>query len=439
MSTNQEQASPNNRRLILVVDDEQVNAMNLGAILESEYKVLYASNGNEALDLMRENQDTLSLVLLDLLMPVMSGFDVLEAVRADDNLKLIPIIVETSDKASEVRCLQLGAIDFIPKPYPDPDVVLARVRRIVELKEDRSAIQSTERDGLTGLYNREFFYYYSEQFDLHHKNLEMDAIILDVNHFHLINERYGKAYGDDVLRRISEKVRNMVRDSGGIVCRRDSDTFMVYCPHREDYREILDTASVGLAGEDGSASRVRLRMGVYSNVDKSIDIEQRFDRAKIAADTVRGSFTKNIGLYDNDLHEKALYSEQLIESFATAIEEHQFQVYYQPIIRAVNGRVCEEEALSRWVDPNMGLLSPAESRSASARASTASNPAGTVAGMKTFCSADATARSVSPWGSRPVTTARTRTMEMMDFRAFFMMDPLFFQVFLPGMFFIGKD
>ena len=143
----------------------------------------------------------------------------------------------------------------------------------------------------------------------------MDAIILDVNHFHLINERYGKAYGDDVLRRISEKVRNMVRDSGGIVCRRDSDTFMVYCPHREDYREILDTASVGLAGEDGSASRVRLRMGVYSNVDKSIDIEQRFDRAKIAADTVRGSFTKNIGLYDNDLHEKALYSEQLIESF----------------------------------------------------------------------------------------------------------------------------
>ena len=301
MSTNQEQASPNNRRLILVVDDEQVNAMILGAILESEYKVLYASNGNEALDLMREHQDTLSLVLLDLLMPVMSGFDVLEAVRADDNLKLIPIIVETSDKASEVRCLQLGAIDFIPKPYPDPDVVLARVRRIVELKEDRSAIQSTERDGLTGLYNREFFYYYSEQFDLHHKNLEMDAIILDVNHFHLINERYGKAYGDDVLRRISEKVRNMVRDSGGIVCRRDSDTFMVYCPHREDYREILDTASVGLAGEDGSASRVRLRMGVYSNVDKSIDIEQRFDRAKIAADTVRGSFTKNIGLYDNDL------------------------------------------------------------------------------------------------------------------------------------------
>ena len=360
MSTNQEQASPNNRRLILVVDDEQVNAMILGAILESEYKVLYASNGNEALDLMREHQDTLSLVLLDLLMPVMSGFDVLEAVRADDNLKLIPIIVETSDKASEVRCLQLGAIDFIPKPYPDPDVVLARVRRIVELKEDRSAIQSTERDGLTGLYNREFFYYYSEQFDLHHKNLEMDAIILDVNHFHLINERYGKAYGDDVLRRIGEKVRNMVRDSGGIVCRRDSDTFMVYCPHREDYREILDTASVGLAGEDGSASRVRLRMGVYSNVDKSIDIEQRFDRAKIAADTVRGSFTKNIGLYDNDLHEKALYSEQLIESFATAIEEHQFQVYYQPKfdIRPDTPILTGAEALVRWFHPELGMISP---------------------------------------------------------------------------------
>ena len=97
MSNVQGQTLSANKRKVLVVDDEQVNALLLGANLESEYEVLYAFNGREALDLMRTHCDTLSLVLLDLIMPVMSGFDVLEAVMDDDDLKHIPIIVATAD------------------------------------------------------------------------------------------------------------------------------------------------------------------------------------------------------------------------------------------------------------------------------------------------------------------------------------------------------
>ena len=78
----------------------------------------------------------------------------------------------------------------------------------------------------------------------------MDAIVLDVNHFHMINERFGNQYVDDVLRRIGEKVREMVGDSDGIVCRRQADTFMVYCPHGKDYEEILRNASIGLSGDE---------------------------------------------------------------------------------------------------------------------------------------------------------------------------------------------
>ncbi|MBQ9663681.1 MAG: EAL domain-containing protein [Oscillospiraceae bacterium] len=363
MSNNQEQTpSPNNKPLILIVDDEQINAMILGANLEKEYNLLYAADGSEALELMRAHCATLSLVLLDLMMPVMSGFDVLEAVRDDDDLKQIPIIVATSDAASEARCLQLGAIDFLSKPYPvDMSVPLARIRRIIELKEDRSTIQSTERDELTGLYNKEFFFYHAEQLDLRNKDLNMDAIIVDVNHFHMINERYGKAYGDEVLRRISQNIRETVFSSGGIVCRRDADTFMAYCPHREDYQEILDRASAGFAGDtDTSATRVRLRMGVYSNVDKTIDLDRRFDRAKMAADTVRGSFTRTVGLYDDALHEKNLFAEQLIEDFSSAIEERQFRVYYQPKfdVRPDTPVLAGAEALVRWIHPRLGMVSP---------------------------------------------------------------------------------
>lgn len=352
--------SANGKRLILIADDELINRELLGQILKADYELLFAKDGQEALDLIRENKDTLSLVLLDILMPVMTGIEVLQEVRADSELSHIPVIVVTSEGEKEVESLQMGAIDFIPKPYPATDVIQARVLRTIELSEDRDIISSTERDALTGLYNKEFFYRYAQQYDQFHKDQDMDAIIVDINHFHMINERFGSDYGDSILCRIGERLREAVSESGGIVCRREADTFMVYCPHRDDYKEILDKASIGLAEDDSGNNRVRLRMGVYSNVDKELDIDRRFDRAKTACDTVKNSFTRTIGIYDNDLHERELYAEQLIEEFPKAIAENQFQVYYQPKfdVRPDVPVLASAEALVRWIHPQLGMISP---------------------------------------------------------------------------------
>ncbi|MBR5642213.1 MAG: EAL domain-containing protein [Firmicutes bacterium] len=352
--------STNGKRQILIAEDELINRELLSEMLKNEYDLIYATNGAETLEQMRANKDTLSLVLLDILMPVMSGLDVLKTVREDDELKRIPVIVTTAEKETEIESLKLGAIDFIPKPYPSIGVIQARIVRTIELSEDRDIIQSTERDELTGLYNREYFYRYAEQYDQYHKDKDMDAIIVDVNHFHMINERYGRAYGDEVLRTIGEHVREMVAESGGIVCRREADSFMVYCPHREDYREIMDNASIRLAGGDSSENRVRLRMGVYQHCDKTIDIGRRFDHAKAAADTVKGSLARNIGFYDNDLHERELYAEQLVEDFPVAIAENQFTVYYQPKfdIRPDTPLLTSAEALVRWNHPKLGMINP---------------------------------------------------------------------------------
>ena len=351
--------STNGRRRILVADDEQVNRMILGNLLEKDYEVLFAGDGRETLELIRAHQGTLSLVLLDLQMPVMSGMEVLAALRQDPALESIPVIVITSDQSAEVESLALGAIDFISKPFPQPGVILARVLRTIELFEDRKIIQSTERDPLTGLYNREYFYRYAEQYDQYHRDQPMDALIVDINHFHIINERYGKAHGDRLLRGISERLRAQVSEIGGIVCRREADTFMIYCPHLDDYRPILEGAAADLAAEDG-AGRVRLRMGVYPNADKSIDIERRFDRAKSASDTVRNSFSRTIGIYDSALHEAEFYAEQLIDDFRDAIREEQFTVFYQPKfdIRPEIPVLASAEALVRWKHPRLGMISP---------------------------------------------------------------------------------
>ena len=197
-------------------------------------------------------------------------------------------------------------------------------------------------------------------YDQHYPDMPMDAIVLDVNHFHMINERYGKQYGDSVLSRIGKRIRQISREIGGVCCRRGADTFFVYCPHREDYESILDRASEGLVDEDVSRQRVRLRMGVYSQVDKSLQIERRFDYAKIAANTVKSGYRKAVGIYDTKMHEAALYRERLLEDFRPSLESNRFMVYFQPKydIRPDEPVLASAEALVRWNHPELGMISP---------------------------------------------------------------------------------
>ena len=352
--------SANGKRTILVVDDELINRELLRNILETEYEVITAKNGQEGLEALREKNGMVSLVLLDLMMPVMNGTDMLRCIKEDAATAQIPVIVLTSDQTAEIECLELGAIDFIPKPYPQAGVILARVRRTIELSEDRDIIQSTERDPLTGLYNREYFYRYAQQMDQYHSGMDMDALVVDIYHFRLINERFGAVYGDAVLRQVGKKLQDLVENSGGIVGRREADTFLIYCPHRTDYESMLGGDALSLDAVQDKENRVRLRVGIYSRVDKTIDIERRFDRAKTAADTVRASVTKTVALYDSGLHEKELYQEQLVEDFQRAIQEEQFQVYYQPKfdIRAQEPILSSAEALVRWRHPRLGMISP---------------------------------------------------------------------------------
>ncbi|MBR3038838.1 MAG: response regulator, partial [Clostridia bacterium] len=268
--------SANDKRRILVVEDEQINREILGFMLEASYDVCFAETGAEALRILDEDYQTLSLVLLDLNLPDMKGIDILHRIKGNGNTAVLPIIVMTADQDAEVECLSIGATDFISKPYPKQEIVLARIRRTIELFEDRDILHWTERDNLTGLYNSEFFYRYAIQIDSFHQDTPMDAIVLDINHFHMLNERFGNSFGNEALKRVAETLLAAVSDTNGIVSRKTADTFLIYCPHRTDYQSILDAACVELTAD----CHVRARMGVYSEVDRSIDIERRFDRAK---------------------------------------------------------------------------------------------------------------------------------------------------------------
>ena len=341
----------NEKRLILIADDEYINREILGNILNDEYDIIYAEDGMEAYDLMNKNKDKLSLVLLDLIMPKMTGIELLEKVKEDNTLSNIPIIVITSDSLSEEKSLSVGAADFIPKPYPRQSVIKARVKRTIVLYEDRKIINYTERDPLTRLYNRDYFYQYANILD--NVNDNMDALILDIRHFHIINDRFGTHYGDNVLINTANKLREIAKKINGIVCRKEADTFMIYCLHQNDYSFILDE----LKKMDSS---IIYRMGIYQNVDKNVAASIRFDRAKLASDKIRTSILKNIEFYNEKMREKELYEEQLINDFEESLNNNEFKVYYQPKFNIKNDvpYLSSAEALVRWVHPKLGFISP---------------------------------------------------------------------------------
>ncbi|MBR4627003.1 MAG: EAL domain-containing protein [Ruminococcus sp.] len=348
------------RRRILLVEDDYVNQETLKASLGDIYDIVVAETGEEALEIIRAQYETLSIVLLDLNLPGISGIDVLSRIKGDPGYSRLPVIVMTADNEAEVECLTLGAIDFIPKPYPASKVILARILRIIELSEDRETLRLTERDQLTGLYNKEFFYRYVAQLDLYHKDTPADAIVFDVNHFHTYNDRYGKTRGDEILKRIANNATSYVNEAGGIVCRSVADTFMLYCKHIDNYEALLARLSACLDDDSISENRVRLRMGVYVNADKNVDIERRFDRAKMAADTARDHLTAPIGLFNHSMRETEILEEQLIDGFHAALREKQFVVYYQPKfdIEQDVPVLSSAEALVRWKHPTLGLVSP---------------------------------------------------------------------------------
>ena len=349
----------NIRRKVLVVDDEEISRRIMSRILGRDYDVLCVENGAEALAVIREQRKMLSLVLLDLLMPVMNGYEVMEAMRSDEALRRIPVIVLTSEKSAEVKSLEMGAADFIPKPYDSPEVILARVSRSIQLAEDNTIIHAAETDPLTGLYTREFFFQYCSRHDRYCPDTSMDAMVLNINRFHLVNELYGRSYGDEVLRSIADSIRGLLDGTDGIACRCEPDAFYIYIPHSDDYDHVLKRIETGFAKNERSAY-ISVRLGIYSSSAADIGIEQRFDRANRACNRLRSVYKTSFALYDTGLMEKELYAERLINDMDTALEEKQFQVFYQPKydIRGDRPRLSSAEALVRWFHPELGMISP---------------------------------------------------------------------------------
>ena len=148
------------KKRLLVIEDNEIERKMLCEILRKEYQVIEASNGLEALKMLKEKLVEPRLILLDIRMPVMDGHAFLKELNKDAQLSAIPVIILTASDCEEDESLawESGAADFITKPYR-PSVILRRVSSLLRLQETTAMMQEVQYDKLTGLYNKEAFYH----------------------------------------------------------------------------------------------------------------------------------------------------------------------------------------------------------------------------------------------------------------------------------------
>lgn len=348
------------RRTVLIVDDEEVNLRIINKIIEDEYDTILAKSGEEALEIIREKKDFISLILLDLFMSGMHGHEVIDVLQGDEELKKIPVIVLTSDKAAEVESLQRGAVDFLSKPFDHPAVIKARVRRSIELSIDRNIISNTGTDPLTGLLTKQFFFQYALEYDKFHPDQGVDAIAINFTKFHLVNELYGRNFGDKVLCKIADGLRNIARSCGGVACRLDADIFYLYIEHQNNYDALIEEIKKHLE-HIMKPSDIRIRVGIYQDINRMDTLHQRFDRAVVASNMHDKSMqSKPYVIYDSAMHEQELYEARLLENIDQAIKNDQFHIVLQPKYQVQDGepKICGAEVLVRWDNPKFGRISP---------------------------------------------------------------------------------
>lgn len=288
----------NRRKHLLIADDIETNREILGVLLQDDYDIYYASDGIETLEMLRLHGDEIALLILDLYMPNMNGREVLARMQVDDEIAPIPVIVLTVDQDAELDCLKMGAMDFIPKPYPDIEIVKARIAKCIELSEHRDLVWRTQRDKLTGLFNTDYFIQYVNRYDRYEQGDAFNAFVCDVNNFSTLNRQQGRDFGNHLLRSIGIAIKNLIRKTGGVGCRKEADTFWFYCPQQSDYEELYRDFLADVYAGTGMADRVSLRIGVYTNAQREPEIIERFARAKAAADLVKDDPQRMVGFYD---------------------------------------------------------------------------------------------------------------------------------------------
>lgn len=304
----------------------------MGGILASEYNILEADNGRDALDIMCERgEQGIDAVLLDLHMPGQTGFDVLAEKQANPAIADIPVIVITADSvtAAEVHALDAGASDFLTKPI-EPEIMRRRIHLVInarELEEQRVRVRMleeaawiTDHDDLTGLYTRKAFLREMQDMIAVHSEKKYLLVVWDFENFKTFNELFGTALGDRMLIAAAHCM-NRLFANGGVYGRLGNDNF-AFCLEEgeadvEDIVESIADEISSLLAQSNIDFTPSLVAGVNRIEDNDVEASVMLDHAMMARDTVKRDYDRHIAYYNSELTERMLEEQDILNNMDT--------------------------------------------------------------------------------------------------------------------------
>ncbi|WP_298018079.1 EAL domain-containing protein [uncultured Castellaniella sp.] len=371
---------------LLVVDDVPENVHELLAALRDEFRILVASDGARALEIVQGAAPP-DLVLLDVQMPGMDGYEVCRRIKSSPAGRNMPVMFVTvaDDTQDKLRGFALGAADYVTKPFDIEEVrarvrahlELARLRRFLEdLVAQRTAMLQvseekyrilTQRDPLTGLPNRVLFAellahaiqmagYGSGRFAL---------LCLDLDKFAAINETQGHGQGDRVLVQVAQRLRGLLSEHDALARVGGDEFYLILDRDQVEYgtdlaaQRLLDALAVPFE-VDGQAVYVSAGIGVALYPEDGETAEVLLSRADATLHQAKADGRGSLRFFSPEIMLRAQERLSLEAELRRALEQGEFRVHYQPQLHLGERAVTGLEALVRWQHPQRGLIAPGE-------------------------------------------------------------------------------
>ena len=361
---------------VMIVDDEPILIDVIQILLEDAgyTNFLPLDNPTHALEMMLKQRP--DVLLLDLIMPGKSGFELLREIRNEPVLRYMPVIVLTaaSDADTKLQALELGATEFLSKPVDSSELVL-RMRNALAFKAYQD--QLAYNDALTGLPNRQLF---MERLDwtlklAHRHNKQCALLQIGLDRFKQVNDTLGHEKGDEVLIAVSRRLSKSLRDTDTLsmlddredaisLSRLAGDEFMVLISeinHAEAVatiaRRLLESMKMPLM-LGGQELFISISVGISLFPHDSEKASELLTHVDLAMAQAKLNGRNTYAFYSPEANARSFERLQLETALRKAVDKNELTLHYQPKIDMATGRIIGAEALSRWTHETLGDISP---------------------------------------------------------------------------------
>ena len=362
--------------IIMMVDDEplMLEILKLHLFEEGYRNFITVDQSTQALSIVRSEMP--DVLFLDIKMPEIDGFQILQAIRSDENTQHLAVIVLTSatDAATKLKALELGATDFLEKPIDTSELKL-RLHNTLTVKayQDRLAYY----DGLTGLPNRTLFVKRLNSTVAHAQRTGSALSVMNVSmdRFQIVNDSLGPLAGDDILKQMAQRLRGVIREVdanrqidnerlSASIARIGGDEFAILLPGLVADNEIVNLGDQILATMkdpfvfEGDEIYSTVSIGIARFPKDSSETELLVKHAGAAKELAKQKGRNNCQFFSSKITARADARRNMEVDLHRALEREELQLHYQPQVDTQSGKVIGMESLIRWRHPERGLVQP---------------------------------------------------------------------------------